>query len=416
MIRGQSIKALVESMGVAGACQRLGEHIHAREVKPEDISLRELAEAFMGYEWVRNLDMRRAGRFQPYDPKTKMGFATLREAGEGVDVTAFSHITGQIVYSSIHQGWDGVKERLDSVFRNVPTVFDGEKIPGIGLIKGEGEKIRPGMPYPESGFGEQYWETPATDKHGEIVGVTKEAIFFDRTSLVTQRAGKVGERLRMNKLVRMAAVIAGVTVTIGNESFVGNNHKWNGTTYNTYATGANAIGINALGSNPLVNFTSVEAILLLFAALTDPDTLRPIQIMPDTMIVMPNKKLTARRIANSTEVRTTYPGFATSQADPGVVQMSGPSPLDGYDVIDSPLLQQVVVASGISAANAKDWWFLTEKGKAFSYYENWPLTVIQAPPGGDADFERDIPLRWKASERGVPFSADPRYSAKGFAS
>ena len=34
------------------------------------------------------------------------------------------------------------------------------------------------------GFGEEYVETPMTTKHGEIIAVTREAVFFDRTGMV----------------------------------------------------------------------------------------------------------------------------------------------------------------------------------------------------------------------------------------
>lgn len=44
------------------------------------------------------------------------------------------------------------------------------------------------MPYPNIGFSEDYIETPSTSKHGLIVPVTREAVFFDRTNLILSRA------------------------------------------------------------------------------------------------------------------------------------------------------------------------------------------------------------------------------------
>ena len=78
------------------------------------------------------------------------------------------------------------------------------------LIPGDGEPIRPGMPYPEFEFGQQYWDTPATTKHGFIVSLTKEAIFFDRTALVMRRAGEAGYAYL---LVLMMAVILTISLT-----------------------------------------------------------------------------------------------------------------------------------------------------------------------------------------------------------
>ena len=59
------------------------------------------------------------------------------------------------------------------------------------------------MPYPNVGLGEDYIETPSTTKRGFIVPVTREAIFFDRTHLILQRAAEVGEVLGLNKEKRL---------------------------------------------------------------------------------------------------------------------------------------------------------------------------------------------------------------------
>jgi hypothetical protein len=404
MLNGASLHRLWESLGPVECVERLGSLLQTRQVRPEDFSLRELAEAFCGHDWVRRLNPRNQDRYSHLH---------LKEAGEGVDVTAFGNITGQIVYSKIHQGWDEADQGVDDIFDTVPTMFDGEKVPGIGQIKGEGEAIRPGQPYPETGFSEQYFETPSTTKHGMIVSILKETIFFDRTSQVTKRAGEVGKRLKTNKNVRCWACVAGVTVPIGNESFNGNNHKWKGTTYNTYDTSANAIGINSKASTPLVDYTSVEQAWLLFQDLKDPDTNRPILIKPDVLVVMPNKYMTATRIVSATEIRTNYPDYqASSVAAPGNVQFLSGNVLPNLKVIYSPLLYQVITDSGVSASNAKEWWFLMQAKRSFEYRENWPMTVVQSPPNSIKEFEQDIVLRWKASERGAPWVSDPRYTSK----
>jgi hypothetical protein len=44
--------------------------------------------------------------------------------------------------------------------------------------------------------------------------------------------------------------------------------------------------------------------------------------------------------------------------------------------------------------------------------ENWPITVTQAPIGSEAEFNNDIVLRFKASERGAAAVINPRYIVK----
>ena len=58
------------------------------------------------------------------------------------------------------------------------------------------------------------------------------------------------------------------------------------------------------------------------------------------------------------------------------------------------------------------WWFLGDFRKAFAYMENWPITVTQSPPNSEADFNQDIVIRFKASERGAAAVLNPRYVVK----
>jgi hypothetical protein len=409
MLHGASLRRLYETHGAATFCDLMGDLIESREVRLEDVSIRELAEATCGHEWVRSLhESSLRGQTRPVPIR-------FMEAGEGQDTTAFLNVMNQLVFTRIHQGWDEAGTDVDRLFTNVPTMFDGEKIPGVQQLAGEGELVRQGMPYPEVGLGDHVFETPSTTKHGVITSLNKETIFHDRTYLIVKRCKDNATRLRMNKSVRCWATVAGVTVQVGkNETFNGNNHKWNGTTYNTYSTGANAIGINALASTPLVDPTSIEQAELLFAALTHPDTGRPIEIDWDLLVCMPYKRITALRATQSPDVHTIFPGYgASSPAAPGNYQMDGANPYKGKAVMASALLQQVVVSSGISASNARDWWFLIKAGAGLEYRQNWDITTIpQTAPNSDAAFDRDIVMRWKSSEKGVPWVADPRYMVK----
>ena len=195
------------------------------KLRPEDFSIRGLAEGLVpdGREWLDSLDPRRGGFVQ--------------EAGDAVDVTAFSNITGQIIYTKIMEAYQREEFVVSRLVETIPTRFDGEKIAGITGITDDIQEIRPGMPYPALGFGEDYIETPSTTKRGFIVPVTKEAIFFDRTYQVLSRAAEVGEILGLNKEKRLLDLVIGVT----------NNYNWKGTTYNTYQT-----------SSPWVNVAGVQ--------------------------------------------------------------------------------------------------------------------------------------------------------------
>ena len=84
----------------------------------------------------------------------------------------------------------------------MPTRLNGERIPGVALPRDPGEDFVEAEemdPLHYVGFTEEYVETPATVKRQFGIAVTKEAIFFDRTGLVLDRASYVGTLLGLRK-------------------------------------------------------------------------------------------------------------------------------------------------------------------------------------------------------------------------
>ncbi len=378
----RELKRRYDLDGAEQTVSHLSEALSEGHLKPEDFSIRDLAEALVpdGREWVRMLDPRSAGG------------VSVVESGGAVDVTAFLNITGQVIYSKIMEAYQQEAFVVSKLVDTIPTRLDGEKIPGIARVAETIDEIGPGMPYPHLGFGEDYIETPSTTKRGFIVPVTKEAIFFDRTYLVLIRAAEVGEILGLNKEKRLIDLVIGTT----------NNYKWKGSTYNTYQT--STPWINSLSSNELVDWTSVDKAEQLFADILDPNTGEPVLVRGTTALVMPAYRHAAHRVFSAAELTFTAAGAATATV--------AANPLSGYRVFDSRLAYRRIVASGIAAANAKKYWFVGDFRRAFAYMENWPITVTQAPVGSEAEFNNDIVLRFKASERGAAAVINPRYVVK----
>jgi len=384
-IKYRELRRQYELDGPAATVKHLSEALGKRHLRPEDFSLRDLAEGLVpeGHQWVRAMDPRSAGG------------VSLLEAGEGVDVTAFLNITGQVIYSKIMEAYTQEAFVVSKLVDTVPTRLDGEKIPGVGRIKDEITEVHPGMPYPNVGFGEDYIETPSTTKRGLIVPVTREAIFFDRTNLVLSRAAEVGEILGLNKEKRLLDLVIGTT----------NNYKWKGTDYNTYyASGDGGPWVNVIEDNELVDWTDVDAAEQLFADILDPNTGEPVLVQATTVLVMPAYRHAAHRVFNAAEITYTGDGAATAT--------TAANPLGNYTVAESRLAYRRIIASGETAADAKKWWFLGDFRKAFAYMENWPITVTQSPLGSEADFNQDIVVRFKASERGAAAVVNPRYVVK----
>lgn len=367
--------------------QRTVEHLSQAlaegHLKPEDFSLRDLAEALVpdGHQWVRELDPRRGG------PR-------LLEAGDGVDVTAFLNVTGQVIYARILEAYTQEAFVVSRLVETVPTRLDGEKIPGIGRLSDGQFEVAAGMPYPHVGFGEDYIETPSTTKRGLIVPVTREAIFFDRTHLVLSRAAEVGEVLGLNKEKRLVDLLIGAT----------NNYKWKGTAYNTYYAAAdNGPWVNALAGNQLEDWTDVDAAEQLFADLLDPNTGEPVLVRPSTVLVMPACRHAAHRVLHASEISYAPGGATTTWAA---------NPLTSYRLVESRLAYRRIIASGATADAARKWWFLGDFRRALAYMENWPITVTQSPANSEAAFNQDVVVRFKASERGAAAVLNPRFMVK----
>ncbi len=300
--------------------------------------------------------------------------------------------SSQVIHSKIVEAYTQEAFVVSKLVQTIPTRLDGEKIPGIGRIAENVEEVGPGMPFPNLGFGEDYIETPTTSKRGFIVPVTKETIFFDRTHLILSRAAEVGEVLGLNKEKRLIDLAIGVT----------NNYKPKGSSRQTYATSGE--WVNELAGNELVDWTNVDAAEQLFAEMSDPHTGEPILVSGTTVLVMPAYRHAAHRVFNAAEIAYAGAGSQTIT--------TATNPLGNYRVEESRLAYRRIVASGVATDEAKKWWLVGDFSKAFAYMENWPITVTQAPVNSEADFNNDIVLRFKASERGAAAVMNPRYIVK----
>jgi hypothetical protein len=382
VINTRELKRRYELDGPRQTIAHLTEALEQRHLRPEDFSIRDLAEGLVpdGHEWVRLMDPRSAGSVR------------ILEAGDGVDVTAFLNITSQVIYSKIMDAYTQEAFVVSRLVDTIPTRLDGEKIPGISGLSAQDQVVHPGMPYPSVGFGEDYIETPSTTKRGFIVPVTKEAIFFDRTHLVLTRAAEVGELLGLNKEKRLIDLVIGAT----------NNYKWLGTTYNTFQAATPWINVKA--GNELVDWQNVDVAEQLFSDMLDPNTGEPVLLSANTVLVMPAYRHAAHRVFNALEVRFNPAGSSSTTL--------AANPLANYQVLDSRLAYRRVINAGTAAVDAKKWWFLGDFKKAFAYMENWPITVTQSAAGSEADFNQDIVVRFKASERGAAAVLNPRFVVK----
>jgi hypothetical protein len=369
-------------------------------LSPREFNIQDLAAQFVtedgkpvGLEGIRRL----------VDPRSSS--ISLTEATSAVDSTAFLNVTGQLLITMILASFESEEFVASRLIPARPTRLDGEKIPGAAKLTDLGRDpltVLEGQDFPRHGFGEDYIETPTTTKRGMIVPLTKEAIFFDRTNLLLDRASDVGETLGLNKEKRLIDLIIGDNNT--------KTYKRMGTSYQTYysTNDSGAPYINHLSGNQLVDWTDIDNAENLFAEMTDPNTSEPILVGGTQLLVPWQLRSVASRIINATEI-----------LEASSPQVRGPNPLNGRGIrleASKQLYRRLIATDtyghSVSAANAKGYWFYGNFAKAFAYMENWPITVTRQTDSSESAFNQDIIAAFKASERGVAAVMEPRYMTR----
>lgn len=415
---------LVEMRNGLGLCDANGsDHVDLignrqlkeRHLLPENFSLAELAESIIGPSWrsLFNPDSNSLGRFTAARGLIESNDrrALVESAGVGVDPTAFLNINtftsvvGGLVEVKILEAFKNPAFIGDRLAPAEPTKLNGQKIIGVNRIGDRGKKRLPGEAHTRAQFNERWIQTPETRENALAVDVLKETVFFDLTGDILNVAASVGEELGYRRELEILSLIVGAT----------NSFNYNGSAYNTYASSLNAIGYFNDFSNPLVDWTSLQADMLKFARMQDPYTGKRLLIVPNTILVNPAKVATANLVvgATSTERRT---AGANTQATASTLNVSQtPSnPYSGqFEVLSSPLLEQVCTASAsdgglaLSQSNADEYWWMMEAGKSFKYMQNYPLSVAQSAPNQYEMLDKGIVATYFANERGIPAVISP---------
>jgi len=435
-MNGQSLVDLTRSHGTQevyarlteglelGYLERTGRRERSQEsLDPSMFSLKECAVAFCGEQWYNAMG---PGGGNP-TIKRRGGLVPIQEGtggGQAVDVTAFSNITGQIIYYQILEKWETAEFISDAFATDEQTDLDGEKMPWITPILSNGAKIHPGMPYPTFGIAEEWIQTVALDTYGAKIEVHKLSVFYDRTAQVLREAGDVGTVLRRNKEFRGIDTMLGAPAS--SDLFTGSPlFNWKGVLFSPYQTNG-TFWTNDFVNLPFVDWTSVRRIEAAATKILEPDLSGagvniPIEIDLDSIMVMPFHQPDLERMLHATELRSLNLGYAPNQITIGgnIVKPYKPyvSKIAWRRSVDAMGLS-AVTGSGVTsdASQSDELWFMWDsKRKPLVYKQNWPLIVVTAPPQNIEEFNRDIVFMAKASERGNYSWRDPRmaFRAKG---
>lgn len=278
----------------------------------------------------------------------------------------------------------------------VPTDKIQEKFIGISTVGDVAEERKPGNRHMRVNLSERYVTTPINVNRAVAVDVTREAVMFDRTRELLTQAEKSAEVFVLRKEYIVLDTFLGVN----------NTYNYNGTNYNTYATSGN--WVNDV-SNPLVDWTQINAALQLFSGMTDQETGEPIDVEPHDILMMPSGYLTARGILRYTEIQRR----TNSTAEIGI----GANPLGDFqfNLIGSPTypyaMRRLTASDGLnqSVTNAQQYWWIGDFQRAFVYTQNMPLTIQRATASDYEMADRGLVFSMFADEMGNCGVRDPRF-------
>ena len=346
----------------------------------------------------------------------------LSEAMSAVDSTAFLGITGQLMVTKILEAYNGEEYQFRKAIPTHNTPLMQEKFIGTTPPKDPGKndlRTQEGEEYKTFGFGEQYVQTPLTLKEGAIIGLTKEAIFFNLTGDITKRASDVGDMLAFSEEQECIGALIGnyvdpvffvekrqfdsAPVTLDMyQAAASQNANYSHQLYSQNATRPFAF-VNDVPSNPLTDFEAIVTCDQYFTNIVSPNTGRPIVVGKPMVIAPHTQRIKLMRVVQAESIYATTQAGITAAG--GVMTMS-PNVLNRIglqvsDLMTSRLLKAELVSTlGVTAAQADQIWLYGDLGKAFIYCQNWPVEVVQAPTNSEPEFTQDIVLRWKASRRG----------------
>ena len=378
------------------------------QVRPQEFSLRCLAETIFGTDFETDLQPDRLNKFSRWSEAMDQQGTPLLEAG-GVDVThfvninAFNATVGGLIDFQILAGFDAPGYEISNLFTSIPTRLNGQRMGRIGSIGDVAARRRPGEGTARVGLNEEWIDTPETEEYALSIEVNQEAVFFDLTQDVLNKANSIGEAVRYRKEVRCIDVLIGET----------NPYEYKDTAYNTYLDTDPAAAGEWLNDsvNAFADQTDIDNALQLFSRMTDPSSGKRVIIAgPYSLVTVPALEMLVAQVlgATGTEQRTA----SAAEIRHTINWVSGKI----GTVIASPLMHMALrdaaktTGGNLTEANSKRWWMISNG--AYGYMENWPLRTDQANPQTKEMLDRGILAFYKASERGVPIVQEPRKAVR----
>lgn len=368
---------------------KLAESVHlenGREIptrSPRSFSVKALWEALVGpVEETLQYGMDQVGLME-----------VPQKVQEAVSTGAFPSAVGQLIATEVIDAYNQTDGFIgDRLVQTMDSNLRGERVVGFTAAQGPKEVIE-GEAYQEASFAEKFVGTRET-KRGRLIAVTEEAVFFDQTGQVLDRARMIGDAARQDRERR---IVQGV---IDHDS-ANDIYQPDGTAEQLYASANNNVDSS---TGALNDWTDIESVMQFHAANVtddrqsdDTDGAQPLVWMPRILLTSMELAGRAQRIVSAT--------LLTDQ------NTEGPN-LDFVRQL-TPLASPFIdnATSGDRWDDNSDW-LIGDFQRQFRYKEIWPLQTFRAPAQNDEQFERDVVARFKVREYGDVLAIDERHVIK----
>lgn len=374
-----------------------------RRAPAREFSLRTLAEAIMGHEFVEEY-YHPSGGFDFSGMSMGIAEAAIHPTAF-IDINTFNLATAGLLQAEIMEGFNQPEFIGRNIVKIVPTRKNGDKLIGVarmGAVTSNAKGRQPGEAHAEVGFGQAYQTTPETVEQALKCRVTREAVFFDITDQVMDEARDgVGRELSYGQEKDIADCVLGVV----------NSYNRNGTSYNTYQTASPWINDHA---NPFSDETDIDDARQLFVGMTDPESGKEILVNAYTILCMPARELKFRdqlmktAVQIGTQLNSNFPSRYAMTASQINTVGGGSYTLQPLSAI---WYNRATSADGLnlSASAAKEYWWLGDFQRAFQWRENWPLTPWIAAANELVMKDQGLVMVAGANYRGKAYVREPRY-------
>lgn len=423
------------------------------QVSPDEFSLRELTEAFLGHEYLSELHdgppsgskAQTMAMALHESTSARMLMEDVAAVGPSIfqDINAWNATVAGLVEVRLLEAYNQAQHIADQFMEVQPTRVNGGKMVGIPYVAPAADVVTPGIEFPTVGMNEMWvWARPNM-VYGAKLGLDRNTVVYDLTGELMSKAESIGAGLGYGREYYCGANILGLNNVVPSAPYpkpsltnqIGDSFRMNqtidstpNTTYQTSGSTGNPNlpqaynYINKTSGGPFTDWTSLQTPRKLLNLMRDPVNQLPFDTDIRKVWVDPYEFDVALRVLHAQQVlgstgtpATNYGGLqqgAGSTFPPVLTQGANVPPgsrLLPFSLHTSNIWHQILLDSGVSEANAEKYFLVGDPQKAFVWRSAWDTRVDQANPSSADLLGRNIVNEWVAQFSGQFVVREPRY-------